>query len=406
MNALPAQTLFAPECLEEPARLWATLRAAGPVCRIEDTRAFWVVSPEAIEDVLARHADFSANLTGVLLRQADGRIGTFPIAGSGGNAIATADEPEHAVQRRLLMPPLKASRVLGLETAIRDVARERIGRLVAAGGGDWCDAVAEPVPAFVVTRLLGLGDERLETVRRWAMMGGDMLGGLIDAAGMQRLATENAAMHAFLASHLQTHLARTPEERDDSLTATVASGVSADAISFEQGVGILVVLFGAAGESTAALVGMSLRLMLRTPGMQDRLRREPAAIEPFLEEAIRLESPFKFHYRVVKADTELAGTALAAGDRLLLGWAAANRDPGRFPDPDTVSLERVNPQRHLGFGHGIHFCIGAPLARMEARVVLGELLAQTHWIEEVPGDSRVLPNIFVRRMERLGIRCR
>ena len=73
------------------------------------------------------------------------------------------------------------------------------------------------VPAFVVARLLGLGDERLETVRRWAMMGGDMLGGLIDAAGMQRLATENAAMHAFLAAHLQAHLARAPGERDDSL---------------------------------------------------------------------------------------------------------------------------------------------------------------------------------------------
>lgn len=406
MNALPAETLFSRQCLDEPAALWAILRAAGPVCRIEGTRAFWVVSPDAIEEVLGRHADFSANLTGVLLRQADGRIGTFPIEGSGGNAIATADEPEHAVQRRLLMPPLKASRVLGLEAEIRDVARTRIAALVAAGGGDWCHSVAEVVPAFVVARLLGLGDERLETVRRWAMMGGDMLGGLIDAAGMQRLAVENASMHAFLAGHLQSVLDRTTGELGDSLTATVADGVASGAISFGQGVGILVVLFGAAGESTAALVGMSLRLMLKTPGMQARLRSEPGAIEAFVEEAIRLESPFKFHYRVVKTDTVLAGVPLTAGDRLLLGWAAANRDPARFPEPDAVRLERPHPQRHLGFGHGIHFCIGAPLARMEARVVLGELLAQTHWIDEVPGDSRVLPNIFVRRMERLGIRCR
>jgi cytochrome P450 len=405
MSALPARTLFAPECLEEPERLWTILRATGPVCRIEGTRAFWVVSPEAIEDVLARHADFSANLTGVLLRQADGQIGTFPIEGAGGNAIATADEPGHAVQRRLLMPPLKASRVLGLESDIRDFARTKVASLLGAGGGDWCSTVAEQVPAFVVARLLGLGDETLDTVRRWAMMGGDMLGGLIDAAGMQRLAQENAAMHAFLSEHLQAMLARAPDQRGDSLTATLAGGVESGAIAFEQSVGILVVLFGAAGESTAALMGMALRLMLRTPGMQERLRREPEALEAFVEEAIRLESPFKFHYRVVKTDTTLAGTALAAGDRLLLGWAAANRDPARFEDPDSLRLDRHNPQRHLGFGHGIHFCVGAPLARMEARVVLEELLAQTQWVEESPGGSHVLPNIFVRRMEKLEIRC-
>ncbi|MFM7274203.1 MAG: cytochrome P450 [Gammaproteobacteria bacterium] len=406
MSVLPAQALFAAQNLEDPSRLWALLRELGPVSRIEGTRAFWVVSPDAIEDVLARHADFSANLTGVLLRQADGQVGTFPIEGAGGNAIATADEPEHAVQRRLLMPPLKASRVLGLESEIRDFAREKVAALLRAGGGDWCNAVAEVVPAFVVARLLGLGDETLDTVRRWAMMGGDMLGGLIDLPGMHRLSTENAAMHAFLSGHLQAMLSRAADQRGDSLTATLAGGVESGAIAFGQGVGILVVLFGAAGESTAALMGMALRLMLRTPGMQEQLRREPGALEAFVEETIRLESPFKFHYRVVRCDTTLAGTALAAGDRLLLGWAAANRDPARFEDPDAVRLDRPNPQRHLGFGHGIHFCIGAPLARMEVRVVLGELLAQTQWIEEPPEGSHVLPNIFVRRMERLGIRCR
>ena len=408
MKGIPAEELFSPATLADPYPFYERLRAVGPVCPLLGSRAFYVNGHAAVEEAVRRHEEFSARLTGVLLRDASGKASLFDFGGTGtaSDVIATADEPEHAVQRRLLMPPMKASRVAQMESSIRAFAEERIARLVAAGGGDWCEAVGEPVPAFVVTQLLGLPADAVDLVRRWAMMGGDMLGGLTDAAGMQRLLVETGKMSAHLGEHLARAQALPAEARGSSLTDTLAGGIEAGLISRDQAIGILVILFGAAGESTAALLGCALQLLLHTPGLQERLRAEPALIEPFVEEAIRLETPFMFHYRVVKQDTTLCGTALAAGDRLLLGWAAANRDPAAFEAPQEMRLDRQQPQRHLGFGHGIHFCIGAPIARMEARITLEELLRQTQWLHPDPGtEAHYVPSIFIRRLETLPLRC-
>ena len=113
-----------------------------------------------------------------------------------------------------------------------------------------------------------------------------------------------------------------------------------------------------------------------------------------------------FRSRVVKDDTTLCGTPLWAGDRLLLGWAAANRDPDVFDGPLEIRLDRRQPQKHLGFGHGIHFCIGAPIARMEARITLEELLRQTRSLSLDPAaDAAFVPSIFIRRLQRLPLRC-
>ena len=408
MNGIPAEELFTPATLANPYPFYERLRAVGPVCPLRGSRAFFVNGHAAVEEAVRRHEAFSARLTGVLLRDATGKASLFDFGGAGtaSDVIATADEPEHAVQRRLLLPPMKASRVAQMEAPIRAFAEERIARFVAAGGGDWCDAVGEPVPAFVVTQLLGLPADAVDLVRRWAMMGGDMLGALIDTAGMQRLLLETARMSAYLGEHLAASLALAPEVRSASLTDTLAGGIDAGLISREQAIGILVILFGAAGESTAALLGCALHLLLHNPGLQERLRAEPALIEPFVEEAIRLETPFKFHYRVVKHATTLCGTTLSEGDRLLLGWAAANRDPAAFTSPAELRLDRQQPQRHLGFGHGIHFCIGAPIARMEARITLEELLRQTIWLNLAPETpARYVPSIFIRRLASLGLRC-
>jgi hypothetical protein len=419
MNAIDAAELFAPAALEDPYPLYARMRAGGPVCALRGTRAFYVAGHAAVEEAVRRHDVFSAQLTGVLLHDADGGVRLFELGGSGtaNEVIATADEPGHAVQRRLLVPPLRAARIESMESAIRTFARERVAAFVAAGGGDWCEAVAEPVPAFVVTQLLALGAEHLQTVRRWAMTGGDLLGGLVDAAGMQALLRETGAMTAFLARHFDAFSAPTsPAGRASTRTAgasaaaptlmqALAGGVRERAITREQAIGILVILFGAAGESTAALLGNAVWLMLRTPGLQQRLRAQPVLLERFIEEAIRLESPFRFHYRVVKQATTLCDTPLAAGDRLLLGWGSANRDVAILVDPDSLRLDRVQPQRHLGFGHGIHFCIGAPLARLEARVVLEELLAATRHLEP-EGQAVQHPGIFVRRLQRFAVRVR
>lgn len=406
MNNIDATEFFAPSAIEDPYALYARMREIAPVCQIGNTRAFLVSTHAAVEEAVKRHDEFSAQLKGMLVCAEDESPAIFDLAAMGAtaNVIANADEPDHAVHRRLMLPPLKASRIADLEPELRTFARERVKAFKRKGGGDICAVLAESLPAYVVIRLLDLGEDSLAAVQRWAMMGGDFLAGRLTADQMNHVFIESMALHEFLSKHLDTLQKKERNKRGESLTATLAGGVDDDLITREQAIGILLVLFGAAGESTASLLGSSIRLLARDASLQHQLRAKPELIPNFIEEVVRLETPFKFHYRVVNNDTALCGTSLKAGDLLLLGWAAANRDPENWDNPDTLKLDRARPERHLGFGYGIHFCIGAPLARLEVRVALEELLAGTQQIKLDPAyPFAFAPSIFVRRLQHLHL---
>ncbi len=406
-NPIDAREFFSASAIDDPYPLYTRMREAGPVCALGETRAFLVSTRAAVEEAVKRHGEFSANLESMLIYSNSGapRVINLASRGVSSRVIATADEPDHSIHRRLMLPPLKASPVARMEPDLRTFARARIATLLDDGGGDSCATLAEPLPAYVVTRLLDLGEDALEAVRRWAMMGGDLLAGVLDDAALDTLLKEATEQGLYLFEHFNKLRARNASERGASLTATLARGVDEGLVSIEQAVGILVVLFGAAGESTAALLGSAMLHLAKDQTTQARLREEPALLANFIEEVVRLETPFKFHYRVVREETELCGTPLRQGDLLLLGWAAANRDPACFPEPDRLQLDRPNPERHLGFGYGIHFCIGAPLARLEVRVALEELLAATQRIAlDADNPPEYVRSIFVRRLKHLFLK--
>jgi cytochrome P450 len=406
MNSIAAKEFFTPAAIEDPYSLYARMREISSVCQIGNTRAFLVSTHAAVEEAVKRHDEFSAQLKGMLVCTEGAHPTVFDLAAMGvtANVIANADEPDHAVHRRLMLPPLKASRIANLEPELRTFARERVTAFRKNGGGNICAVLAESLPAYVVIRLLDLGEDSLEDVQRWAMMGGDFLAGLLTTDQMNHVFVESLALHEFLSQHLDRLQNKERNKRGESLTATLAGGVDDVLITREQAIGILMVLFGAAGESTASLLGSAIRLLAMDSALQSQLRAKPDLIPNFIEEAVRLETPFKFHYRVVNNDSTLSGTSLKAGDLLLLGWAAANRDPSHWNDPDTLKLDRARPERHLGFGYGIHFCIGAPLARLEIRVALEELLAGTQHIKlDAKKPSAFAPSIFVRRLQHLHL---
>ncbi|MAT90967.1 MAG: cytochrome P450 [Halioglobus sp.] len=409
MGRIDARAFFARSALEQPCDLYARMRELAPVCAIGDTGAYLVSTHAAIEDAVARQDEFSANLRRVLLSTGaePPRLIPMQLEEGGLDVIATADDPAHSVHRRLMMPSLKASRIAALEEEMRAFARERVDALRRAGGGDFCAALGEPLPAWVVLRMLDLGDDALEAIRRWAMMGGDILAGRLDSARMSFLMHEAAEQFRYLAAHLDELRARPAAQRGQSLSATLAEGVDQERVSREEAIGILSILFSAAGESTAGLLGSATRLLASDPALQQRLRDEPSLIPRFVEEANRLETPFKFHYRSVQRRTQLCGTELVEGDVLLLCWAAANRDPQRWDAPDALRLDRARPERHLGFGHGIHYCVGAPLARLEVKVALEELLAGTRELrlDETTPPAHV-PSIMVRRLAQLHLLVR
>lgn len=395
--------LFGAAAIEHPQRLYARLRREHPISRVADTGVHLVATWDLVDEVLHREDDFSANLTGVLLHE-HGRPGRFELPDTGATqVIATADEPRHGVHRRLVRPGLGAARIAALEGPIRAWTRQALCDWIADGGGDFVP-IAERIPAQVVAHLLGLpeGDVRLH--RDWAMMGGDILAGAVDEATLTKLARETGRMFDYLDRHLEAAAAAPFDEAKSPLLARLAQGVGRGEIARTEAIGIAIIMFGAGGESTAALLGSVVRRLAEDEAMAATLRADPGLIPRFVEEVARLETPFKFHYRSVRRDCELGGAELGPGDRLMLLWASANRDAAQFEDPDTLRLDRPHPKHHMSFGRGNHFCVGAPLARLEARVVLEELLDGTIGTTLAVRDGRrYAHSIFVRRLERLPL---
>lgn len=390
--------------IENPYPFYRALLAHAPVYRVPGTSVYFVAAHDLVHEVLANRGDYSANLTGILITGEDGEPTLFDLTQFGGtvDALANADEPAHAVHRRLVLGQLNARQVAAMEPEVRDWTRARISGLVEAGGGEAMGALANEIPVMAMARLVGLPLDDVERLLGWAFAGGDILSGTATLAHLARVGDATGELARYLADHLA---GATTTNAPANVLQALATGVADGAISTEEAVGILVVLVGAAGESTASLAGSALRLLAQDPALQSRLRDDPALLPAFIEEVVRLESPFKGHYRVVCNDVELGGVSIPAGARLYLLWAAANRDPAVFSQPDALHLDRPEAGQHLGFGHGIHFCIGARLARLEVRVILEELLAATALIQPDPaGEASHEPSIFVRRLSRLPLR--
>jgi cytochrome P450 len=153
------------------------------------------------------------------------------------------------------------------------------------------------------------------------------------------------------------------------------------------------------------LLGTAVRILAERDDLQTRLRDDPSLIPSFVEEALRYDPPFRGHYRIVTGDTTLAGTAIPAGAHVVLLWPAGNRDEQVYDEPDEVRLDRPNARNHVGFGWGIHLCIGAPLARLETRVALEELLGATvrFGIDSEALTPAYHASLLVRRLESLPL---
>ena len=221
---------------------------------------------------------------------------------------------------------------------------------------------------------------------------------------LSRLALETGRMVEYLGVHFDAAMKAPLEGPDSPLLHALARGVHGGSIDRQQALGIAVVMFGAGGESTAALIGSVIRAVAENPDIAQTLRHEPDKISNFIEEIIRLEPPFKFHYRAVRSKCQLGEADLEPGDRLMLVWASANRDEAIFEEPNSIRLDRRFPKRHMSFGRGGHFCIGAALARLEARVILDAILEGTSRIALRTNSRPEYANsIFIRRHSRLEL---
>ena len=403
MPELSARTLLDPSVLADPYPFYAALRRTAPVWPVPGVAAAVVSTWDLVTEAVGRTADFSNHLDRLLVTGADGRPTLFPMAerGSAIRTLATADPPEHTAHRRVVFPELVEARMAAMEPEVRALANPLVTAAVLAGRVELMRAVSNPLPMLVLARVLGLPGEDLAQLVEWAFLGTELLAGTVTGPRMAELGAAATAAAGYLAARLADAVDR---PATTLLLGTVAAAVKADALPFEEAVATLVILLGAGGESTTSLIGSAVRMLAADPGQQQRLRSEPVLIPAFVEEVLRLECPFRFHYRTVARDTELGGVELRAGSTLLLSWASANRDGAEFERPDEVLLNRAPPRHHLGFGRGIHHCVGAPLARLETRVVLELLLAATGSFTLNPArPPAYVESLFVRRPAHLHL---
>jgi cytochrome P450 len=392
--------LFEDRYVQDPHELYAQMHRAGHVHRIGESSFYAVSSWAAINEAVARSGDFSSNLTATMMYEPGGAVTAFEIGELGGEvqALATADEPAHSVHRKLLLPQLAAKRIRAFEPYIAGTAAHLWEAHAKRGGIEWMSAMANRLPMMIVGRIIGVPDRDIDKLIEWGYAATQMVEGLVNQAQM-----ESAGIAVLeLSAYVTEQFGRAAAQPRDNLLGDLASACATGGLSEVAALTMMITLFSAGGESTASLIGSAAYLLATRADIRQQLRDRPELLGAFLEEVLRYEPPFRGHYRHVVNDTELLGTELQAGSRLLLLWGAANRDPSHFDDPAEFRLDRVEGKGHIAFGKGAHFCIGAALARLEARIVIEQLLERTSAIDAAE-VGRWLPSLLVRRLERLRL---
>jgi len=358
---------------------------------------------DAVVEAVNRVEDFSSNLTATMVYHDDGTVTPYEMGTLGGpmHALATADDPLHALHRKLLLPHLSARRVRVIEEFAEATAKRLWSEALIDGQIEWMSAMANRLPMMVDAQLLGLPEEDVDKLIRLGYATTTLLDGIVsppqlEAAGM-------AAME--LSGYVLEHFENAAESPKPGLIGDLAARNKSGELDQLQALAIMLTLFSAAGESTASLLGSAAWILADRPRVQEQLRANPELLGAFIEETLRYESPFRGHYRHVVRDTTLADVELPADSHLLLMWGAANRDPQQFDTPNDFQLDRSAVKGHVTFGKGAHFCVGASLARLEAQIVFRMLLEQTSWIDAAD-VGRWLPSILVRRLERLQLTIR
>ncbi len=353
--------------LDDPYPTYQRLRAAGRVVALDDRR-FVVTSYGTAAEVLRDHETFSSRRSIAVAEEFFRREGGTDMAGAMGaptkryRTIISSDPPDHTRIRSAARAPFLPSAVAAQEPKVRAVAEACVADLLDAasrGDADFVRDVAFPLPVIVIADLLGAPRDRREDFKRWS----DNL-----AAAGASVENASAAVGAEMFEFFDHLVAdRRQQPRDDIVSSLLEqAGDDLDPIEIVVFCQILLI---AGNETTTNLLGNWCScVLLERPDLATRLGNAPGRIPPTIEEALRFESPFQGTMRTATRDADVAGTRIPSGSSVLVLLGAANRDPAVFPEADSFVADR-EPNEHLAFGSGIHSCLGAWLARLEARVL-------------------------------------
>jgi cytochrome P450 len=251
-----------------------------------------------------------------------------------------------------------------------------------------------------IAEILGVETDRCDDIRRWSDATFEQLGGRVTGEGIVRYRHAWRDFKAFMLPEIEE---RRRAPRDDLLSVLAAPGDDGAALGESEILNFSLLLLAAGNETTTNLIGNAVAALASHPDQADRLRRRLDLVPGAIEEVLRWDAPVQGLFRTTTRDVEIAGARVPEGRKVLALYGSANRDPEVFPDPARFDVDRA-PGRHLAFGHGIHFCLGAQLARLEARVVVEALLRRTTRFGLDPGGTAVRQrNPLLRGFERLPL---
>jgi cytochrome P450 len=365
-----AFTFFRPRSLEEISQTYswfAEMRSRQPVFYNEEMQLWQVFRYEDVTTVLTDYNRFSSQ---PLARFAGGFLR---------DTLVSKDPPDHRKLRNLVNQAFTPRAVARLSDRITQIMQELLDQVRFQGKMDIVSDIAFPLPAKIIAEMLGVPAEDWDIFQRWARVdSSDPAVVRRDPARMQRMQQE---MFDYF-SRLLEERRRSP--REDLITALSHAEVEGERLSQQELVSFCMLLLFAGQETTKNLIANAMLCFTQYPDTLERLTHDPSLMPTAIEEVLRYLSPVWFLFRTARADLELAGQRIPANSTVLAWTASANRDPAQFSDPDQFDIER-EPNRHLAFGHGIHFCVGAPLSRLEARIALPMMLEQLKGLQRVEG---------------------
>jgi cytochrome P450 len=381
MRARPSPDTFVYDPEDEqtqrdPYPAYRRLRDEFPVYRQERLR-FWALSRFAdVHAAVTDPATFSSAQGLTWDTSAAEQAGVFPM-------LVTTDPPDHTALRKLVNRGLTPRRVAALESGIREVVLRAIDGLRAAGGGDLVTALAVPLPTAIIGRFLGVPPGERAEFHHWAA---GVVSGTSGAAFHEEHHRATRALYGYFRDLIAR---RRAAPADDLVSALLAAELDGARLTGEHVLGFCFNLIVGGIETTSSLIASGMVLLQEDESIRRLLATDPARIAPALEEFLRLETPVQGLCRTTTRPATVHGVTIPPGEKVLLLFGAANRDEREFPDPDRPDVTRMN-ERHLAFGYGAHYCIGAALARLMGRVAFEELTTRLGPVRiDVAGGRRI-----------------
>lgn len=361
------------------------MRQAQPVGYDARHHAWSIFRYDDVQRALSDYASFSSQFSG----------GTQSIDQPFAASMISTDPPRHRQLRSLVTQAFTPRAIEALAPRIETIVAELLDQVDDRGRMDAIHDLSYPLPVVVIAELLGVPPDQRERFKQWS----DAVVSMSSSGEMSHY----RAVQEMVGYFTELIERRRQDPRDDLISRLIAAEIAGQHLTLPELMGFCALLLVAGNETTTNLIGNALLCFAEQPETWERLRREPALLPQAIEEVLRHRSPVQSMFRVAAAPVEMAGQTIPKGAPVVVWIGSANRDEAQFPDSDRFDVDR-QPNRHIAFGYGIHYCLGAPLARLEARIALGAMLRCFDTFRLQPGVAlEALPSMIVYGVRSLPI---